>query len=61
MDWWMWIGGYLIIGSILLQILWKTMKIKWGAEATDTKLILLATPVFWPLVLIFVASIWIKK
>jgi len=41
-------------------VLWKALKINWDAEATDTKLLMIATPVAWPIVLILIAGSWLK-
>lgn len=57
MEWILWIIGYLAVGGILLVVLYKAMEIDWEAEATDTKLLMIATPVAWPLVLLFIAFV----
>lgn len=57
MEWSLWILGYLVIGLILTVILWKAFQIEWNAEAGDTKLLIIATPVGWPLVLLFIGFV----
>lgn len=59
MEWTLWIGGYLAIGVVLFILLWKAFHIVWEAEASDTKLLMIATPIAWPLVLLLVGVIWI--
>lgn len=56
---WMWIIGWLVIGIVIFGLLWKHLKIDWSAEAADTKLLMVVTPFLWPLVLLFVAGIWV--
>lgn len=51
-----WIG-YFIIGFIILVILWRWLGIDWSLESFSTKLLLVATPPFWPLVLIFILAV----
>lgn len=60
MEWILWLVGYLVVGTIILAVLWKALKIEWGAEAMDTKLLMIATPFAWPIVLIFIAGSWLK-
>lgn len=55
----LWIVGYLIVGVVLTIALYKGMKIDWGAEAADTKALIIVTPVGWPLVLLLIAGIWV--
>lgn len=52
-----WIVGYLAIGIIMTAILWKILQIEWNAEAGDTKFLIIATPVAWPLVLLFIGFV----
>ncbi len=55
------LGIYLVIGVIVLGVLWKLLGINWSSEATDTKLLMIATPLLWPLVLVFVVVVYFWK
>jgi hypothetical protein len=61
MEWIIYILGYLAIGSAVLALLFKFMKIKWERESLDTKAWIVVTPVAWPVVVILVASVWMFK
>ena len=53
--------GYLVIGVVLLLGLLKGMRIDWNAEGIDTKLLLIATPVAWPIVLVIILFVFLKR
>lgn len=57
----LWIVEYLAVGVVVLLILWNVLKIDWNAEATNTKLLMIATPFAWPLVLGFIIYVRVFK
>ncbi len=57
MEWMPWIVGYLTVGVVLTIVLYKGMGIDWDAEAADTKTMIIATPVGWPLVLALIVFV----
>lgn len=61
MEWILWIGGYLAIGVVLFLLLWKNFQIVWEAEAADTKLLMIVTPIAWPFVLLFIGVVLLLK
>ena len=52
--------GYLVIGVVLLLGLLKGMRIDWNAEGIGTKLLLIATPVAWPIVLVIIIFVFVQ-
>jgi hypothetical protein len=53
-------GSYVAIGIFIFIFLWKKFDIEWQQEATDTKLFMIAVPLFWPLSLLLVGWLWLR-
>lgn len=49
---------YLIVGFVLFAVFWRAFNIQWEAEAMDMQIMMVATPVLWPLVLLFMLAVW---
>lgn len=56
-----WIIGYAMVGIMVFVILWKKFHIEWGCEANDTKVLIIATPFLWPLVLLLIGGVGILR
>lgn len=61
MEWISWIILYLLAGFGILKILLVKMKINWQEIDASTRLLLIATPFMWPLVIVFIVLVGIFK
>lgn len=61
MDFVVWTLVWLLVGTGLFGLLWKWMRINWSGESTGIKVMLIVTPVAWPLVLLLFLFVLVFK
>jgi len=56
-----WISIYGVVGLIVLTILWRILSIDWKTENINVKIILMITPLLWPMIVLFIVVEKIKN
>lgn len=61
MEWLQWIVGYLVVGIAIFTIAWYAFGIKWSHEESDTKTLMVLIVPVWPLVIIFIFVMVLRR